>query len=357
MDDKEDHFDYSSSLPCRKLQVSLPDRCHHDTFWTAQDSSSAKPLSKAQVQMMTKMISSRTTIRTSKDINKVDFDEYDDMYSHIAHVGPSTGKPFGKELRALCDLYRNKSQLSSSSHLAHLLDSLLRDSSVQAAFPFEAIPIIEKLLEGLDSPEALDTFPSRLTPHCKFTLSQCVGGAGMVPLLIQVSDLISKDEGNAAASDSVDGLVPASRSDCKVVLDFVLYVSDNVKLSFKPDMRIRLLKIAREGKPVSNVYTQAEHEAFTGSSESRLTASSSDDLYDVDGFFRKGSHYPSWHVGCQRGYYTKVDTKQGEKRKVAAGESSRADDDSETAGNSQSDGGCAKDFPVGRGKTGKNKRG
>lgn len=287
---------------------------------------------------MKEMISSRSA--TSLGAQNVDFDNFDDMYR--PPNGPNAGKPFGTELHALCELYKNKSPLSSSPNLTYLLNSLLRDSSVQAVLPFEAIIIIEQILDGLDN---VCEFPSRLTKHHRFRLSQCVGNAGLVPLLIEVAESISKDV--QSDSSSVDHSPNWTQwiSDCKVVLAFVKYLSDNVKLSFEPGIRFRLLAKLRSdprGKPPSaKAYTSSEHISLT-STDSVQIASSGDDLYDIDGFFRKGSHYPCWYVGCERGVYKKDSDKKDSQDAARKQES-------ESSG---ADGGCAKDFPAGRGRTG-----
>lgn len=311
----EEHA-FCGALPQRKLQADLPARDTHNTFWTGQDSTSAKPLGKQQREMLSRMIASSQP--GTKEL--FDSEDYETMYG----VTTKGANRFGPVMRSVCELYRSKSVLSKSTHLSQMLKFLLSDSSVQSLIPFQSIPIIEKITIG-----GVDELKDNFTPETRLQLwSSGLCRAALVPLLLEVSQLLDKHAG----CDSYSRI----RSDCAVTLNFVLYTSDNVKVSYEPTMRARLFRtLAEDGVPKPETYSWEEHVQFVNSTVSSESGSSDAVLeggYDRNTFYASGAHYPCWFTGRYRGLYKK-DSKPAE----------------ETSSN---DGGCEKDFTAKKGRTG-----
>lgn len=147
-------------------------------------------------------------------------------------------------------LFRDRSPLArKGSGLPELLRLLSHDVSVQAIVPWNIIPLIEDILKvephvetaEVGPPEieaALRGIKDRLLPERMQVLSSIVGQPQITNLLGSLVDCLPKIQSDAAVA-------PQLIKDCNVVLTFLQYIIDCVKLSVPLDVRQRILESAR----------------------------------------------------------------------------------------------------------------
>ena len=205
----------------------------------------------------------------------------------------------------MCLLFREGSVVASVN-LAIVVKYVAGSSSTIATLPFIGSTVLRALLQGRTAADLAE----RYTPATKKELCGLAGRPVFANLLGEICSHVA-------------GLGPASRGrnspvlrDCNTVLDFLLYLCDNVQLGFEADVRDRLInRIEEEG------WSLAEGGGTGEAGE-----------YDTHSFLHSGIHAPSLPKVRERGDYPK-DKKSAEET-------------------SAREGGCDKPFESSRKKTG-----
>jgi hypothetical protein len=202
-------------------------------------------------------------------------------------------------------LFREGSVVASDN-LATVIKYIAGSSSIIATLPFIGSTVLRKLLQGRTAAD----LAAHYTPAIRKDLCGLAGRPVFANLLGEICSHVA-DLGPASRGRNS----PVLR-DCNTVLDFLLYLCDNVQLAFEPDVRARLItSIAEEG------WSLAEGGGTGEAGE-----------YDTHSFLHSGIHAPSLPKVRERGDYPK-DKKSAE----------------ETSGR---EGGCDKPFESSRKKTG-----
>lgn len=234
--------------------------------------------------------------------------------------------PFGPELVALCNLFREQSPLAKKgTGVPEVLLLVAHDCSVQAVVTFNMMPVLEVVLgepitiDALDRDsgsheleEKLKGIRDRLNQDgAKEHLGSFIGNPEIVNVLVSVVDCIP-------LLSTEKGLI----DDCAVVLSFLFYLIDCVKLSVTADSRERILEAARKDPRRPGKLRACPSGCSAPDSCERCS-------YSEEGFVKYGAHYPGMAVKEERGRYPKD--------KPKAAEMERKDQEQ----------GCEKDFEKG----------
>jgi hypothetical protein len=152
------------------------------------------------------------------------------LTDHVVFIQSNSGDVFGPELSGLCELFRRQSDVVTPA-LRKIVRYGVSDSSIQGTVPLQCIPTVDIIIR--DGARGLcDAFT-----HDRRQLLRTTAGLPLLGTLL--SDIASKVRGVTEESR-------ASRNcpvlkDCDAALTFVKYLCDIVVMSYRPDIRARLL--------------------------------------------------------------------------------------------------------------------
>jgi hypothetical protein len=246
----------------------------------------------------------------------------------VVSIQSDSGDTFGPELSGLCELFRRESDVVTTS-VRTLARYAFSDSSVQGTVPLTCVPTLDIILRG-GARGLCEAFT-----HDRRQLLRSTAG---LPLLATVLDDISSKVRGVTEESRASRNCPVLR-DCDAVLTFVKYLCDIVVMSYRPDIRARLLaQFETDGwrraevqepdpGPGSNVHSDEPDPGLARPWHS-------DVAYDTELFHRCGIHMPCLRKHRERGVYAKDSASQ------SCLESSCAE------------GGCDKEFSAKTKKTG-----
>jgi hypothetical protein len=148
----------------------------------------------------------------------------------VVFIQSASGDDLGPELTGLCELFRRQSDVVTPS-VRKLARCTFSDSSVQATLPLTSIPTLDIILRG-GARGLCEAYT-----HDRRQLLRSTAG---LPLLATVLDGISSKVRGVTEESRASRNCPVLR-DCDDVLTFVKYLCDIVVMSYRPDIRARLL--------------------------------------------------------------------------------------------------------------------
>jgi hypothetical protein len=224
----------------------------------------------------------------------------------------SAGHVLGKQLNAVCELFRKGSTVLSEA-LATVVKFASGRSSLIQTVPFKATVLLNKLLGDNCAATSLR---SRYSAAIRSQLSGLDGQPWLAILLDEIC-IKAAGDGRASRSDPV-------LHDCEVVLSFVRYLCDIVQLAYRPEARANLVALASDEMDGEAPDDDDEDEDEEGDANACS--------YDSTEFLRDGVHAPGLNKLRERGKFSK-DAKADQER-------------------ASREGGCDKSFEAKKNKTG-----
>jgi hypothetical protein len=339
------------ALPQRKLQVVM-DAGRPADGWTGSAPRHASPEQRTYLKAMTRGFFEKREKRPEEPFGE---DDYTSMYrmkvfalgynknnnntsflfnivltmcslfsDHVFFIQSISGHSFGTELKGLCELFRLESDVVTPS-VRRVARYSVSDSSVQGTIPLTSIPTLDIILR--DGARGLcDAFT-----HDRRQLLRTTAG---LPVLATLLDDIASKVRGVTEESRASRYCPVLR-DCDAVLTYVKYLCDIVVMSYRQDIRARLLaefevegwRRAEVQEPDPGLGSNVHSDVGSEEHEPSVRA------YDAELFHRCGIHMPCLRKHRERGVYAKDSASQ------SALESSCAE------------GGCDKEFSVKSKKT------